>query len=77
MGALVGGLVEPLVGQISLSPAPCVAEYGWYCPGVRRQIWVCWICVISHYSNGAVKIQVGVELADFLSPFPMPMLETL
>ena len=28
------------------------------------QIWVCLICVISSYSNGAVQIRAGLELAD-------------
>ena len=28
------------------------------------QIWVCLIRVISPYSNGAVQIRVGLELAD-------------
>ena len=32
-------------------------------PGVRLQIWVCWICAISTYSNGAVQIRVSLELA--------------
>ena len=37
--------------------------------GVRLQIWVCLICVISvalisPYSNGAVQIRVGLELAE-------------
>ena len=34
--------------------------HGWYCPGVRLQIWVCLICVISPYSNGAVQIRLWV-----------------
>ena len=38
--------------------------YGWYYPDVRLQIWVCLICVVSTYSNGAVQIRVGLELAD-------------
>ena len=42
----------------------CLFLYGWYCPGVRLQIWVRLIRVISPYSNGAVQIQVGVELAE-------------
>ena len=39
-------------------------KHGWYCPAVTLQIWVCLICVMSPYSNGAVQIQVGLELAD-------------
>ena len=31
---------------------------------LQKQIWVCLICVISTYSNGAVQIRVGLELAD-------------
>ena len=27
-----------------------------HCPGVRLPIWVCLICIISPYSNGAVQI---------------------
>ena len=30
---------------------------------MRLQIWVCLICVKSPYSNGAVQIRVGLELA--------------
>ena len=45
----------------------CLFLYGWYYPGVRLQIWVCLICVISPYSNGAVQIQVGLEISLNLS----------
>ena len=41
--------------------------YGWYYPGVRLQIWVCLICVSLTYSNGAVQIRVGLELAEMNS----------
>ena len=42
----------------------CLFLYGRYYPGVRLQIWVRLICVISAYSNGAVQIRVGLEFAD-------------
>ena len=32
-------------------------------PRCEAPIWVCLICVISTYSNGAVQIRVGLELA--------------
>ena len=38
----------------------CLFLKGWYYPGVTLQIWVCLICVISPYSNGAVQIRVGL-----------------
>ena len=48
----------------------CLFLYGWDCPGVRLQIWVCLICVISPHSNGAVQIRVGLEsIVSFLSIF--------
>ena len=34
--------------------------YGWSCVGVRLQIRLCLICVISTYSNGAVQIWLWV-----------------
>ena len=37
-------------------------------PGARMQIWVCLICVIPTYSDGAVQIRVGLELNDYLWP---------
>ena len=46
----------------------CVcSEIGWYYAGVTLQIWVCLICVILPYSNGAVQVQVGLELAEMVS----------
>ena len=44
----------------------CLFPYGWYYLGVRLQIRVCLIRVISRYSNGAVQIWVGLELAEFV-----------
>ena len=41
----------------------CSCMAGHY-PGARVQLWVCFICVISTCSNGAVQIRVGLELAD-------------
>ena len=41
----------------------CVLLYGLVLPGVRLQIWVCLICIISTYSIRAVHIRVGLELA--------------
>ena len=32
-------------------------------PGVRVQMWLCLICVIPTYSNGAVQTRVGLELS--------------
>ena len=47
----------------------CVCSYmaGHISPGVRLQIWVCSICVISPYSKGAVQIRVGLELSELRS----------
>ena len=56
-----------LVGQMAVIPSERVQIWvylflhGWYCPGVRLQIWACLICVISTHSNGAVQIRVGLE----------------
>ena len=37
------------------------------------QFWVCLICVVSPYSNGAVQIRVGLEFAEvYLFPTSMP-----
>ena len=61
--------VEP-VGQMVFIPSErvqiwvCLFLYGWCYPGVRLQILVCLICVISPYSNWAVQIRVGLELAE-------------
>ena len=57
------------VGQTAVIPSERVQIwmflflYGWCypcCPGVRLQIWVCLICVMSTYSNEAVGIRMGV-----------------
>ena len=48
---------------------------GWYYPGMALQIWVCLICVISPYSNGAVQIRVVSELTEkpqSTNPFRRP-----
>ena len=42
----------------------CVFLCGWYCPGVRPQVWVCLICVMSTYSSGAVQIRVCLKPAE-------------
>ena len=44
----------------------CLFLCGWSYPSLPLQIWVCLICVISTYSNGAVQIQVGLELAEII-----------
>ena len=41
----------------------CLFLYDLYCPGARLQIWVCLIRAMSPYSNGAVQIRAGLELA--------------
>ena len=58
------------VGQTAVIPSErvqirvCLFLYGWYYAGLRLQIWVRLICVISTYSNRAVQIWVGLELAE-------------
>ena len=43
----------------------CVCSYmAGLTPCVRLQSWVCLICVVSTYSNGAVQIRVGLELGE-------------
>ena len=55
------------VGQTAVIPSERVHIwvwfflYGWYYPGVRIQMWVCSICVISPYSTGLWKLNGAVK----------------
>ena len=55
------------VGQTAVIPSErvqiwvCLFLFSWFYPA---RGWMCLICVISTYSNGAVQIRVGLELAD-------------
>ena len=52
----------------------CIVRFDWVKTAIipservqicaRVQIWACLICAISTYSNGAMKIRVGLELAE-------------
>ena len=68
-----------LVGQTAVIPSERVQIwvrlflYGWSCPSIKLQIWVCLICVISTYSNGDVQIRVGLEFAVCLRNGPLSL----